>query len=76
MDKTAQVCKAVVTMKMPATKAGLRHIDEIMYACEVVRRARKAKFPEAVTRVLERDLAKSLERWRCTRQRYEESVAK
>jgi hypothetical protein len=51
------------TLRMLDSRGGRRHLDAIMAACEVVRRARRARFPEGAIRTLELDLAATLARW-------------
>ena len=71
MPRPAQETATLVTMRMLDRRRGCRHIEAIMHACEVVRRARKARFPEMAVRSLETDLASALEQWRQTREWYE-----
>lgn len=76
MPRSEGEIKTSVTMRMPDRRSGCRHMDAIMHACEVVRRARRAKFPEMAVRSLEADLASALERWRLTREWYENNAAR
>lgn len=65
-----------VTMRMLDRRSGCRHMEAIMHACEVVRRARRAKFPEMAVRRLEADLATALEQWRLTREWFHNNGAR
>ena len=76
MPRSEGEITASLTMRMPDRRSGCRHMEAIMHACEAVRRARKAKFPEMAVRSLEADLASALEQWRLTREWYHKNVAR
>jgi hypothetical protein len=63
MPRSDAELAARYTLRMLSARGGPRHIDAIMTACEIVRRARRAKFPDGAIRRLELDLAAALANW-------------
>jgi hypothetical protein len=65
---------ARTTSRIVVARGGPRHLDAIMAACEVVRRARRARSPERAIQTLELDLAATLARWHSSHRWFQEHI--
>jgi hypothetical protein len=74
MPRSDAELAARFTLRMLTARRGPRHMDAIMTACEIVRRAKRAKFPEGAIRALELDLAATLARWHSDHRWFQEQV--
>jgi hypothetical protein len=76
MSRSDAELAARYTLRMLTARGGPRHRDAIMTACEIVSRARRAKFPDGAIRTLELDLAAVLDNWQKDHRWFQEQAGK